>query len=132
MNTKRFVLSALAFFIVGFLFDMLVHGQLLKQAYLQTAELWRPEGQHKFGFMIFSQAAFAIMFAFIFTRHAEGKGIGEGLRYGLYIGLLLAALDIGLYCYMPIPLSLALSWTLASIAKGVLGGVVVALIYKAS
>ena len=131
MNTKRFILSALAFFIFSFLLDWLVHGQMLKGIYEQTAHLWRPEDQHNLPFMFFSQAAFAVMFAFIFTRHVEGKGVAEGLRYGLYIGLLIAAIEIGTYCYMPIPLILSVSWAVAAIVKGVIGGAILALVYKA-
>ena len=54
----------------------------------------------------------------------------EGLRYGVYIGLVLAALKIGTYGYMPIPLVLTFSWMAISIANGLGAGLVLALVYK--
>jgi len=130
MNTKRYILSAIAVFVAVFLFDFLVHGMLLKDLYTQTASLWRPEAEHKMIFMFMSQLAFAVILTFIFTRNYEDKGLGEGLRFGLYMGLLLATIDLGTYCYMPIPLALTLSWVAASIGRGIIAGIVLSLVYK--
>lgn len=130
MNVKRYVIAVIAVFIFVFLYEYLLHGMLLTDLYEQTKNLWRPENEHNMAFIIASQLGFAIMMTYIFTCNYEAKGIGEGVRYGLYIGLLLGAIDLGTYCYMPIPLTLTLSWVGGSIVKGLGSGVVLALTYK--
>jgi len=130
MNVKRFVLASVVVFVFAFLFDFLVHGVVLKGAYEQTADLWRPPEEAKMGFMLFSQLCFSFMAGFIFTRHFEGKGIGEGLRFGLYIGLFLATLEIGKYGYMPVPLFLPMAWFVGSTLKGVGAGLLLGFTYK--
>jgi hypothetical protein len=130
MNTKRFIISSILVFIFVFAFDFVVHGILLKDAYGQTAHLWRPEAEMKMPFMVMSQVSFSLVIAFLFTRNYEGKGIGEGLRFGLLIGLLIGALQLGTYCYMPIPLCLTLFWVAAETVRGLGAGIVLALSYK--
>ena len=130
MNTKRLTLSFVAVFVFVFLYDFAVHGQLLTELYEQTSNLWRPKGEHKMEFIFASQVLFSAMIAYIFTRNHENKGIRESVRFGLMIGLLIGATQIGTYCYMPIPLALTLSWTVAEIVKGLGAGIVLALVYK--
>ena len=130
MNKKRFFISAIAAFVFVFLYEFLVHGFLLMDLYKQTAEMWRPEGEGNMLFMFMSQLGFAAVAAYIFTLHYESKGVGEGVRFGLCIGMLIGAIDIGTYCYMPIPMVLMLSWVLASLLKGLGTGMVLSLTYK--
>lgn len=130
MNKQRYVISVLVTFVFVFLYDFLVHGFLLKDIYVQTKELWRPEEEYKMFVMIMSQLGFSAMLAYIFTLNYEGKGIGEGIRFGLYIGMLLGVIEIGKYSYMPIPMVLMLSWVLAALLIGLGSGVVLSLVYK--
>lgn len=132
MNTKRLALSAVVSFIFIFGFEWVWHGMLLMDDYEATSQLWRPMESHEqyFHFMVLSQLAQAFLLAFIFTRAYEGKGIGEGLRFGLYIGLLLAALDFGSYCYLPVPFMLILSWMGGTLIKCVGVGAILALVYR--
>ena len=132
MNTKRFILSFIAAFIFIFGFEFVWHGMLLMETYEQTAQFWRPMDDHEqyFHIMVISQLAQAFLLTFIFTRAYEGKGIMEGVRYGIYIGLLLASLDFAVYCYMPLPFTLILSWMGSSLIKCVGVGTILALVYK--
>ncbi len=130
MNTKRCILATIAVFVFVFVSDFLIHGQLLKDIYEQTAHLWRPQSEHNMAFMLASQILFSLVITVIFSRHYEAKGIGEGFRFGLLIGLLLGTIQLGTYCYMPIPLSLTLSWVAASLVKGLGSGLALALTYK--
>ncbi len=132
MNTTRFALSVIAVFAFVFGFQYLVHGVALSDTYEATARLWRPMEDHTkyFHFMLMSQLALSFMITYIFVQNYEGKGVSEGLRYGLYVGLLLAALDIGKYCYMPVPASLIMSWMGASLLTGVGAGAALAAVYK--
>lgn len=130
MNVSRYVLAVLVVFAVMFGFDYFVHGVLMMDQYQATAKLWRPKSPEFLVVMAASQFLYAIMFVFIFTRNYENLGISEGLRYGLYIGLLLAALDLGVYSYLPIPFMIALSWMLTNVIKGLLLGAVTAAVYR--
>ena len=104
----------------------------LQDAYKSTAALWRPEAemQSYMGLMFLAQTVFASGFAFIFTMNYEGKGIDESVRYGLYLGLLLAVIEIRKLCYMPIPLSLSLTWAISVVVWGLFAGIILSLVYK--
>lgn len=130
MNKKRYVISLFVVFVFVALYEFLAHGVLLMGLYEQTAALWRPQEESNMVFMFLSQLGFAAVFAYIFTLHYEDRGVGEGVRFGLYIGILLGTIEIGTYCYMPIPMVLMLSWVLVSLLKGLGSGVVVALVYR--
>lgn len=132
MNIKRFTIAAFALFVFTFAFDFLLHGLLLQETYAATASQWRPEAemQSYMPLMFVTQLAFATVFAFIFTRNYEGKGIGEGLRYGLYLGVLFAIVEVQKICYMAIPLSLPLTWAAAVIVWGALAGIILSLLYN--
>jgi hypothetical protein len=124
-------LTTLAVFATVFAFDGFYHGMLLKSAYEATASLWRPEAEMEQMFMwcLAMHAAVAFLFVWLFTRNYEGKGIGEGIRFGLPLGALLGVLNAGAYIYMPIPESLALAWLVGGILRGVVMGIVCALVY---
>lgn len=130
MNTKRCLISVVAVFAFVALYEWLVHGVLLMGMYEQTADIWRPKGEENMAFIFLSQILFSVMIAFIFTRNYEGKGIGEGVRFGSYMGLLLASIQVGTYCYLPIPLALTLAWVVAEVLKGIGSGVVLSFTYK--
>ncbi len=132
MNIKRFLLSVLACFIFVFFFEWLFHGMILSGIYESTAQLWRTK-EEMAGYMpwaIFSQMAFATIFAWIFTRNYEGKGLGEGVRYGLPMGLFIAVMQFGSYPYMPIPLTLASAWAAGAVVEGTSLGIILSLTYK--
>jgi len=130
MNTKRFLVSWAAVFAFVFFYEYLLHGQLLVGMYEQTAHLWRSAEDSKMEFIFISQILFAALVTFLFTRNYENKGVKEGLRFGFYLGLLLGVIEIGKYCYMPIPGNLVLSWMVGVIVEGIGAGVVVSLVYR--
>ena len=129
---SRCIFTVIVVFIAVFAFDFLVHGFLLKQAYSDTASLWRPEAEYKFPVMLLSQFLFALFFTYLYTRHHEQKGIGEGVRFGTYIGLILAAIEIGKYAYMPVPLFLPLAWAGTQFLKSVIIGMICSLMLQKS
>ena len=130
MNTKRYVLAVVAVFVTVFVYEFLVHGVLLMDMYEQTADMWKPQEESSMLLMNFSQLAFAAVLVFIFTRNYEGKGAGEGVRFGLLIGLLLVAIELGVYCYLPVPMALWLAWIVIALGKGIISGLVAGLVYK--
>ena len=126
---RRLLISGFATFIIVFLFEFLVHGMLLQEAYEATKELWRPQDDAPMHFMMISQFLFSFILAYLFAQNYENRGPAEGVRFGIYVGLLLAAIDLGKYAYMPAPLNLVFAWMAASIGKGLGCGIVLSLIY---
>lgn len=131
MNAKRFLFAAIAAFVATFIFDMLWHGFLMKDMYVATESVWRPQSECNMKIMMLSQVLFALAFTFGYTQVLKGLKCKRGIQYGLIIGLILAMPSLGTYCYLPIPLKMSLLWMLAAFLKCVVVGMVVALIYKA-
>ncbi len=130
MNKKRYVKALIATFVVIYAMDFMVHGVILASWYERTAVLWRaPDTMHMW-IMFISQLLFAVVFVYIFTTNYENKGLAEGVRYGSYIGALLATIDLGTYCYLPVPFVLTLAWIVASFVKCVLGGLAACAAYR--
>ena len=129
MDVRRFIVGSVVAFIFVSAFEFLFHGLILAGTYQATAELWRPEGEHKLPFLIVSQLLFAIAAVFFFTRNYQGRGIGEGVRFGLYVGLILASVKLA-DCYLPIPGGLLVAWLTADLLKGLGTGIVASLIYR--
>jgi hypothetical protein len=132
MNTKRYVLGSLAVFVFIFVFEWVLHGQILAGLYEQTMEVWRPkEGMADYmGWMVAGQLLFAFIFGYIFLKGYENKGVGEGFRYGILIGLLFAPAQLIWYAVLPIPLTLAIGWLGGAIIEMALAGVVLAAVYR--
>lgn len=132
MNLKRFIPAVIAVFAVVFLYDWVLHGVVLSDAYQATAHLWRPEAQMQEYFMtlVLGQFIFAAFFCLIFLKGYENKGVFEGARYGIYVALLLASRDIIIYAVQPIPETLVLSWIVGMLGECILAGMVLAMIYR--
>ena len=133
MDTKKYLLTALAAFGFVFIFEFVVHGVLLKDMYVETAHLWRTEEESKMQFITLGQIVYALATAFLFTKICDTEYFkNNGLRYGLLLGILMASPTIASYCYMPVPLALWLSWVATELVKGLGTGIVIALIYSSA
>ncbi len=133
MNTKRFLLAALAAYVVYNALGILVHQVWLDPVYKDLAAVFRPTEQMDGMMWIFyvTSAVLTLMFCFIFTRGYENRGIGEGVRYGLYMGLFLMTVQAyDSYVIYPLPYHLVLKWFISGILIFIAMGVVVSLIYK--
>ncbi len=125
----RFPLIVLAGFAFTFIYEFLLHGQILMGLYEQTAHLWRPEGEMKMSLMMLNQFLTTAILAFIFTRNFEGKGVCEGMRFGIMMGLLMGVMSAAAYIWTPIPGALAIGWFFGGLGWGLGLGVVFSLIY---
>ena len=131
MNTKRWLLASLAVYIAYEILDYVIHGGLLGSIYEQTASLWRPDMMDKMWIMWVSNAIFSLLFAYIFTKGYEGKGLMEGVRYGLWIGLMIAIpRAYNSYATIAIPYALAFQWWVYGTIQMIICGVIAAAIYK--
>ena len=131
MNLKRVALAGLAVFLVSQVIEYLIHGVWLQSMYLSLKQIWRPDMESKrwilgaVGFIV------SFVFAYIFAKGYEGRGIMEGVRFGAVVGLFTALPSAyTTYVIFPIPYSLALTWFLAGMIQTILLGIVAALTYK--
>ena len=130
MNTKRFAMACVGGFVFVFVFEMLWHGFLMKGMYDATIHVWRPEGEHDMKFMFLSQFLFVAAMAFFYTKVGKALPCKRGIAFGFCTGLILAAPDLGSFCYLPIPITISLMWMLASLLKCLGTGMAIAAIYK--
>ncbi len=134
MNTKRWFLAGLTAFVVISVLDFITHRHLLMGFYQETRSVWRGEEGHKLMWlMILGSLLFSFVFTWIYSKgYEKGKaGIGQGLRFGFLIGLLTSIFYVTIwYVVLPIPLSLALGWSLGQFADCIGAGIVVGLIYQ--
>jgi hypothetical protein len=131
VNMKRFVIAGLAAFVFIFIYDMIVHGVLLKGIYEQTADLWRTDEEFSMGMMLVGQLLLGLAIAFFYPIVGPDTECKKAIPFGVGLGLVLAALQLGAYAYMPIPLTLSLSWALAMFLEAIGCAWIVSRVYKA-
>ncbi|HFD11452.1 MAG TPA: hypothetical protein ENJ32_03120 [Crenotrichaceae bacterium] len=130
---KKVIWAVIAVFITWSLLDFLIHGLFLKSTYQATANLWRPEDEMKMGLMSFITFIFSLCFVAIYAYLIHPKSLSTGIRYGLILGFATGvSMGLGSYCYMPIPLSLAISWFAGSLIELSIAGVIVGFLVKSS
>lgn len=128
---KQTIWAVIAVFIAWSILDFLIHGVLLESTYQETVNLWRPEDEMNMPLMSFVTLVFSICFVTIYSYLIEPKSLWLGIKYGLILGIATGvSVGFGSYCYMPIPLSLAVSWFLASLVEISLAGIIVGYLVK--
>lgn len=124
------IVTILAVFASIWIAEFLIHGLWLAPRYVETASLWRPEGEMITWAILLGQFLAAAFFSIIFAYGYEGRGWMEGVRYGILMGLFASANTWIQYAVTPLPLDITLSWVAASVGEGVIAGIVAALIYR--
>ncbi len=120
---KNLIIGTLAVFISWMALDFVFHGNLLKDAYMATANLWRPENEIKMGVNAVVVLIAAAMFTAIYVFLVANKGIKTGLIYGLLYGIAVGVgMGFGTFSFMPLPYSLALSWFGIMVVEAVVAG----------
>jgi hypothetical protein len=131
MNVKRCLVAGFAVFVLTRVLDYVIHGVILMPAYESLKSLWRPDMESLMWLMHVVGFIWSFLFAYIYTKGYEGKGIMEGVRYGLIIGLFTnIPAAYGTYAMIAIPHSMALQWLIYGLIECILAGIAVALIYK--
>ncbi len=127
---KKVLIGFVVVFVLLEVLDMIVHGLILGPTYATLQNVWRPDMMEKMWILHIVKIVVAFMFAFIFSKGYEGKGILEGVRYGLYVGLMLSiGYAYGSYASFPIPYSIALQWFIYALIEYILSGVALAWIF---
>jgi hypothetical protein len=110
----------------------LIHEVLLKSAYIDSANVWRPDDaiQHRMWIMLLSEFIFAVGAVLVYVRGVEKKSwVGQGIRFGILLSLV-APIPGFMMSYVTLPVShkLALHWILLGIAQAILVALVIAAI----
>lgn len=132
VNKKSFALSVIVMLVFIWVTDFVIHGVLLKGLYEETASLWRTpdEMNAHMIWMLIGKILIAKYFVFIFVKGREGKGIAEGVRYGLLMALFAAGPCFIHYAVTPMPMNLLWAWVGGAVAQYMIGGAIIAKIYK--
>ena len=131
MDIKKFLIAAVAAFVVIFVGDFIVHGFLLKEAYESTASVWRPEADMmaKQWLMMLGQAFWALALAFVYAKCCA-EGSNKGLSFGFFTGLILIAeKSFVWYVVLAVPFSLNLAWLASTMVNSLLAGLAIGAVY---
>jgi len=119
---KHLIIGIVALYVLWSVMDFIIHGMLLSSTYAATAGLWRPMEEMKMGVAYLTTLIAAICFTLIYAQGRAGSGWNGALQYGVYFGVATGiSMGFGTYSVMPIPMSLAVSWFLGTLAEAVLG-----------
>lgn len=133
MRISKLILPILSVFVLVFIYGYVVHGILLSDIYQQTPQLWRTceDMQSHFPIMLISELGFAVVFTLFYAYLQDSLRLSlKGGHYGLGIGAIFAALQFGIYAYMPISRTLALLWVADALLEPVLCGLLLSCLYK--
>lgn len=135
MKLGRWILIGVVVAVVVTIIESLVHGILLKELYVQSASVWRPEAEMSklvyYGWVATLISCFFLVY--IFHKGYEGKPnkILEGLRFGAVIGLFYSIpMAAWSYITIPMPFALALAWFAVGFVDMLIAGVIISLLYK--
>jgi hypothetical protein len=127
----RVALAVVAVFICWAVVDFVIHGILMQASYAATADLWRPMAEIKMGLTYIVTFLSCLVFVLIYALFFGKKGVGIGLAYGCLFGFGAGvSMGYGTYSVQPIPYTMALSWFLGSLARGILAGLITGAIVK--
>ena len=128
---KKTILSIIVIFIAWSLLDFVIHGILLEQSYAATAHLWRPMEEMNMPLMYLVTLAYIACFVLIYAIFIRNKSLFTGIKFGALFGTAAGiSMGFGSFSYMPIPLSLAVSWFAGMLLESIVAGALVGLILK--
>ena len=134
MNFKKLLICTLVVFFGICVSDYLIHGVILRNLYLDTAPLWRPESEMMayMGHRFFGQFITSFFFSLIFAKGYEGKGMLEGARFGLILGGFEMGQHFVMHAVAPYPVLLTLLWICFGFIQSVFVGIIASLVYGKS
>ena len=133
MNLKKLIFASLAAFAVIFVIEFLLHGVLLKSAYMALPkEMMRPETdfQRYFPILVLGQLLIAFALAFIFASSYSVGGAGAGMRLGLMFGLIYFGTNLITFAVQPFTGSMVTAWTIGGFVEMAIAGALVGAIYR--
>jgi hypothetical protein len=131
---KRFLFAFLAAFVFIFFWGWFYNGVLLKDVYMQTSSLWRPQSETMslFHWIILGQAILVLAFVMIYASGFAGGGVAAGIRLGIMLEILAIGARMMMYAVQPLPGKLILYWSVGGLIEMIVTGAIVGAIYKPS
>jgi uncharacterized BrkB/YihY/UPF0761 family membrane protein len=134
VNWSRFTLATLAVFVVSTLLNFVIHGVLLKPAYMNSEDLMRTQADANshviyllVGFLFFS-----IGFVWIYTAGVNPTHwVSQGVHYGILVWLIASVSRYFIYyAIQPWPYQTVLEQIGLELILSLILGVLVAAIYR--
>ena len=133
ISNKSCWIGWIVVFIVMQVYGYLIHTVGLSDLYASVASIFRPEAEmmDMMWIMMVGSAFGTLVFCYIFTFGAEGKGVMEGVRYGALMGLFLSIpSSVDAYVIYPLTVEIAVIWFVTGVIGLMIAGAVFASIYK--
>ena len=134
MNTKKFLITAVAVFIVGFTLSFVIHGVLLNEDYSKLPNLLRTqeEAQNYFPFVIVANILYSLALAWIYAQGVTEKPwMGQGIRFGVAVWLMTAVPGyLTYYAVQPWPVEVIYKSIGFDLVRITLLGILAAALYR--
>jgi hypothetical protein len=129
---KRFIIAFIAAYIFIFFWGWLLNGVVLKDAYAQTPNLWRPQSEMMslFHWIVIGQALVVFAFVMIYASGFTGSGVGAGIKLGILLEIGAIGMRLGFYAVQPFPGKLVFYGSIGGLIEMVIVGAIVGAIYK--
>jgi len=125
----RLILTILAVIVTSFVSDFVVHQVLMKDDYEATKEIWRGPEEMKVWAMMAGQALAAIVFTLLYARGFASGCWTCAIVFGIMFGLMNIATNLIYYSVLPMPMSLALKWSVFGMIQCILFATIAKLVY---
>jgi hypothetical protein len=132
MNHKRGIIALIVAFVFVFLFGFLWHGILMKDAYVETAALWRtdPDFNRHFSILLLGHAVLAFAFTGLYVSKVGVQSAGTGFGYGFVFGIFCVGIDLIRFAVEPLTTKILWLWIAGSLISFAIMGALVGAIYK--
>jgi hypothetical protein len=129
---KRFIAAFAAAYIFIFLWGWLLNGVFLKDIYVQTPNLWRPQSEMMslFHWIIIGQALVVFTFVMIYASGFAGGGVRAGIQLGILLEIAAIGMRLAIYAVQPFPGKLILYGSVSGLIEMIIVGAIVGAIYK--
>jgi hypothetical protein len=129
---KRFILAFVAAYVFMFLWGWLLNGVLLRDIYVQTPNLWRPQSEMMslFHWIIIGQALVIFAFVMIYASGFAGGGVTAGIRLGILLEIAAIGMRLAIYAVQPFPVKLIVYGSISGLIEMIIVGAIVGAIYK--
>jgi len=116
LKIARYLIATLfvGLFLAGF--DLFWYGRFLIDFYTQTNTIWRSQTYMNgfYPYIISNFIAFSLLITFLYTSTIKEKGLKGGIYFGFITGLFIAIREFQAYPYLPVPLIMAVYWSIGS------------------
>ena len=132
MNHKRGLIALIVAFVVIFFFGFVWHGVLMKDAYMETSTLWRPDAdfQSHFGILILGHLVIAFAFTGLYISKVGLQSAATGFGYGIVIGILCSGVNLIRFATEPLTTKILWMWIAGDLIMFAIVGAIVGAIYK--